>query len=216
MDKQFLPRVDDDERPRLKISDLKQCPIAQFKLWYGEAMDQEKTVEPNSMALATALPNGKPSVRYMLLKYYDHQKFVFFTNYESRKSSEMESNPRVAAAFYWPTSDRQVCIEGTVKRCDPAFNDQYFQTRDLPSKLAGIFSHQSAEMTEQQRDELAKKVKEEAQIKKEDLHAPQNWGGYEIYPERIEFWVGQKSRMHDRFLYEKTGEKEWKIKMLYP
>ena len=152
----------------------------------------------------------------MLLKYYDHSRFVFFTNYDSRKSQELLENPRVAAAFYWPTSDRQVRIEGTVKKCDPAFNDQYFQTRDLPSRLAGIYSHQSAECTPEEKDEYIKKVKEDVGKKKEDVHAPANWGGFEIIPDSIEFWVGQKSRMHDRFLYEKTGEKQWKIKMLYP
>ncbi len=216
METQFIPRTDDDDHGKLSPNDFDACPFTQFKLWYAEASVKEKNTEPNSMAIATVSEDGKPSVRYMLLKYYDDARFVFFTNYESRIGKELDANPRVSAAFYWPSLDRQVRIEGVVKKCDHAFNEQYFGTRDTRSKLATIYSHQSEELSVKEKEEFIKKVNEDVNKKLGDLHVPANWGGYEIIPDSFEFWVGQRSRMHDRFSYKKSGEKEWKKIMLYP
>ena len=216
MEKQFIPRLKESEdNLKLKMTDFDPNPFSQFKVWYAEALEQEKSIEPNAMVIATSNQEGRPSSRYVLMKYYDSTKFVFFTNYNSRKGQELSANPNIAALFYWPTLSRQIRIEGPVKKCDHAFNNEYFRTRDVQSRLAGLYSKQSSELTEQEKEEYKKRVIEDSEKLGDEVHAPENWGGFEIHPDYFEFWVGQKSRMHDRFVYEKQGD-EWRMKLLYP
>ncbi len=217
MEKQFMPRLKESEdHLKMNLGDLQADPFDQFKKWYTDALEFEKKTEPNAMVVSTATLDGQPSSRYVLLKYYDSTKFVFFTNYNSRKGKELSENPRISALFYWSTLDRQIRIEGVVKKTSSAFNDEYFQTRDLPSRLAGAYSKQSEELTELEKEAYVNKVKSDSENVGKEVHAPENWGGYEIQPTYFEFWVGQRSRMHDRFVYTKNEQGEWTIKMLYP
>lgn len=189
-------------------------PIAQFDHWFSEAMNSALP-EPNAMTLATATDDGKPSARIVLLKGFDHQGFVFYTNYESRKGQELDNNPQAALLFCWLELERQVRIEGTVERVSPAESKAYFQSRPRESQIGAWASPQSRVI--EGRFILEEKVQELATTFKHDevLPIPAFWGGYRVRPELIEFWQGRQSRLHDRIRYtrEKIG---WTIERLAP
>ncbi|MCB9317369.1 MAG: pyridoxamine 5'-phosphate oxidase [Lewinellaceae bacterium] len=189
-------------------------PIAQFDHWFSEAMNSALP-EPNAMTLATATDDGKPSARIVLLKGFDHQGFVFYTNYESRKGQELDNNPQAALLFCWLELERQVRIEGTVERVSPAESKAYFQSRPRESQIGAWASPQSRVI--EGRFILEEKVQELATTFKHDevLPLPAFWGGYRVRPELIEFWQGRQSRLHDRIRYtrEKIG---WTIERLAP
>ncbi|MCB0532187.1 MAG: pyridoxamine 5'-phosphate oxidase [Lewinellaceae bacterium] len=189
-------------------------PIAQFDHWFSEAMNSALP-EPNAMTLATATDDGKPSARIVLLKGFDHQGFVFYTNYESRKGQELDNNPQAALLFCWLELERQVRIEGTVERVSPAESKAYFQSRPRESQIGAWASPQSRVI--EGRFILEEKVQELATTFKHDevLPLPAFWGGYRVRPELIEFWQGRQSRLHDRIRYtrEKIG---WMIERLAP
>lgn len=188
-------------------------PIIQFRRWFAEALQAEQP-DPEAMTLSTATPDGRVAARIVLLKGCDERGFVFFTNYESDKSREMMANPRVALTFYWHTLHRQVRIEGVAERASPEESDEYFQTRPRGSQIGAWASPQSEEIAS--REELERRVAEiEEWFKDQPVSRPPFWGGFRVKPERMEFWQGRESRLHDRILYT-LRDGQWRISRLAP
>ena len=166
------------------------------------------------MVLATATPDGRPSARMVLLKGFDHQGFVFFTDYRSRKARELEANPRAALGVHWSELERQVRIEGSVTRTSLEESEAYYRTRPTGSRLGAWVSHQSRVIAS--REELEAGLREvERRFTGTEVPLPPDWGGYRVSPECFEFWQGRESRLHDRIRYLREGER-WRIERLSP
>lgn len=200
-------------RHSLDESDVDLNPFAQFDLWFQQALNAHLP-EPNAMALATATTDGKPSVRMVLLKGYDEHGFVFFTNYEGRKSVELMQNPKAALLFYWVELERQVRIEGVVEKTSRKDTEAYFQSRPLESKLGAWASRQSSVIPgrgvlEQKMTDLQEKYRDQ------EIPVPPTWGGFRIEPVVFEFWQGRANRLHDRIRYTLDGG-VWTIERLSP
>ncbi len=188
-------------------------PIDLFGQWFKAARDSGLFL-PESMALATASSEGVPSVRMVLLKAVDERGFVFYTNYESRKGSELESNPRAALCFHWAVLERQVRIEGRVERVSGQESKAYFDTRPRGSRIGAWASRQSEPLPS--REALEERVRRfEREHAGDDVPLPPFWGGYLLRPERIEFWQGKADRLHERLVFHRAGE-AWKTVRLYP
>ena len=191
--------------------DLKISPIEQFSLWFSQAVDAE-IIEPTAMSLATA--DDSIGIRTVLLKYFDEKGFVFFTNYESKKSRQIQKNPQAAILFPWLALERQVKIIGRVEKISNLESLKYFSSRPKDSQLGAWASEQSARISS--RSVL---IEQFASIKKKftkgDIPLPDFWGGYRVVPQSIEFWQGRANRLHDRFIYERQ-ESEWTINRLSP
>ena len=193
--------------------DLDSDPLRQFEHWFAEARDTGVQA-PESMALATAGPDGQPSARMVLLKHADESGFRFYTNYESRKGGELAANPRAALLFYWQQLGRQVRIEGRVERVPEEESDDYFRTRPLGSRLAAWASPQSRPLAG--RGELERLYAEAAaRFPGDEVPRPPNWGGFRLAPDTYEFWEHAESRLHDRIRYERDGH-AWKRERLAP
>jgi pyridoxamine 5'-phosphate oxidase len=195
---------------RLDVDTVDADPIAQFHAWFADA-EATGMKNVNAMTLATATRDGRPSARMVLLKAADARGFVFYTNYESRKSAELDDNPRAALLFYWVALDRQVRIEGAIERVSAAESDAYFASRPLESRLGAIASPQSRVIAT--REELAASV--EAARAAGDPARPATWGGYRVVPDALEFWQGQPNRLHDRIRYVR-GAVAWLRDRLAP
>ncbi len=198
----------------LDIPDLDKNPFKQFETWFNDAIQAEVS-EPNAMMLATVGSDMMPSVRAVLLKTFDEQGFVFFTNYKSKKAKQIEENPNAASLFSWIDMERQVKIEGSIEKISTADSLKYFLSRPKGSQIGAWVSHQSSIITsrsllEQKFDEIKRK------FVKGEVPFPDFWGGYIIKPVRIEFWQGGQDRLHDRFLYEKDENNSWTITRLAP
>jgi pyridoxamine 5'-phosphate oxidase len=168
-----------------------------------------------AMTLATATVDGKPSARLVLLKQADEHGFVFYTNYNSMKARELDSNPQAALVFYWPQLERQVRVEGKVERVSAAESDAYFKTRPRESQIGALASPQSEVIAS--RDTLQQNFDElEKLYEGREVERPEHWGGYRLYAERIEFWKGRPGRLHDRILYERQNDGTWSIARLAP
>lgn len=189
-------------------------PVRQFQSWYDEAVTAGIPMA-EAMTLATATADGKPSARMALLKLVDESGFVFYTNYQSRKARELEANPFAAMVFYWEPLERQVRVEGNVSRVSAAESDEYFQTRPRESQIGAIASPQSDVI--KSREALERRFRElEEDYSGQTIQRPNNWGGYRLTPERIEFWKGQPGRLHDRLCYELQPNGTWMISRLAP
>lgn len=189
-------------------------PIAQFKVWFEEILLEE--IEPTAMTLATVDEEGMPDVRIVLLKDIHEENFIFYTDYDSAKGHEIAQNKRVALNFFWAKSSRQVRIRGIAQKVSENMSEEYFTSRPLSSQLSAIVSHQSSVISS--REELEKEVAV-LMDKKANIKRPQNWGGYAVLPQQIEFWQGRDNRLHDRILYRKNVnefDKSWIIERLSP
>jgi pyridoxamine 5'-phosphate oxidase len=188
-------------------------PFALFDRWFTAACAVEK--DANAMSLATATVDGRPSIRTVLLKGYGADGFVFYTNYNSRKSREIAANPRVSLMFFWPAAERQVRIEGRAQRVSAAESDEYFATRPLESRLS-VYASRQSEPIESRR---ALDTQYEAASKRflnGRVPRPEWWGGYRVLAEDFEFWQGRVSRMHDRLRYSLQPEGSWRRDRLAP
>ncbi len=198
----------------LRRADLASDPIDQFRTWFDQARDLQ-VVEPNAMSLATVDPNGHPWLRTVLLKGFDSNGFVFFTNFGSRKAQHMETNPNVSLLLPWVSIQRQVAINGSVEKIPATQSLKYFITRPFGSQIGAWASRQSSVVSS--RSLLQAKLDEmKRKFKKGDVPLPSFWGGYRVQPSSIEFWQGGDNRIHDRFLYSKTGDGDWNLDRLSP
>ncbi len=188
-------------------------PFFLFDTWYKDAVGAGIYL-PEACALGTATPDGRPSVRYVLLKAYDERGLVFYTNYGSRKAAEMEANPHATLVFHWAILQRQIRLEGTVARISQAESEAYFHSRARGSQIGAWASHQSEPLPD--RKTLEDRVKKyEKEFQGNEVPLPPFWGGYRLAPAFMEFWQGRANRLHDRFRFVREGE-DWERKRLYP
>lgn len=203
----------DFSKQTLSEKDVNPNPILQFEKWFKEAVDAQVN-EPNAMTVCTATNDGKPSARILLLRNFNENGFVYYTNYHSRKGKEIAQNPHCALLFFWPELERQVRIEGSIEKQTTEESDVYFNTRPRTGKLGAWSSEQSAVIAN--REVLDKEYELfSAKFPGEQVPRPPHWGGYVVNPISIEFWQGRPSRMHDRILFTKTNG-SWKIERLSP
>ena len=201
-------------RAGLSEKDVAADPVEQFRRWFNEALSADLH-EPNAMTLSTATPDGRPSARVVLLKGFDERGFVFYTNYEGRKSRELEENPFCALVFYWGELERQVRVEGRAVRVAGEESDAYYEGRPRASRLGAWASEQSRAV--QDRGVLEDRLRELEDRFDEDVPRPPFWGGYRVEPETVEFWQGRENRLHDRLSYSRPGiPNEWEITRLQP
>ena len=189
-------------------------PIKQFGVWFAEAMKSE-LLDANAMTLATASRDGEPAARTVLLKGFDDSGFVFFTNYESAKARDLDANPRACLLIFWAELERQVRITGAVTKTSREESETYFQSRPFASRIGAIASAQSHPITDRAALE-ARYAELASQHADGNVPLPAFWGGYRVAPERIEFWQGRTSRLHDRLLYEKQADGAWARSRLAP
>ncbi len=198
----------------LNESDVDPDPFVQFGRWLQGAVEAN-LVEPNAMTLATASKDGLPSARLILLKSFDGNGFVFYTNYESQKGRELAENPNAALVFYWAELERQVRIAGTVSKVSREESEAYFNSRPAGSRLGAWASRQSRvissrEILEERLNELT------AEYQDREVPTPPFWGGYRLSPQTFEFWQGRPDRLHDRLRYIRQPESGWVIERLSP
>lgn len=200
------------ERDELDEAETLPDPTRQFAEWFEDAKRRD-VVEPNAMTLATVDAEGRPSTRVVLLKSFDADGLVFFTNYDSRKGADIDANPHVALQFFWPQLERVVRVEGRVAKVSAAESDAYFAVRPLDSRLGAWASPQSQVIAN--RAVLVKNAAAAAARFHGDVPRPDHWGGYRVAPERWEFWQGRRSRLHDRIRY-RLDEGSWIRERLAP
>ena len=199
------------EKSTLSDSLKNETPFTIFNEWFNDAINDDLIVEPNAMTLSTASQNNKPRNRVVLLKKFNEDGFIFFSNYNSSKGQEIAFNPNVCLSFFWPSQERQIIIQGSAKKIPSKESDDYFYSRPFESQVGAIVSNQSSVIPN--REFLEKKfieLKKSTKIKRPDF-----WGGYLVNPLRFEFWQGRKNRLHDRieFIFENNL---WKNNRLSP
>ncbi|MBK0383945.1 pyridoxamine 5'-phosphate oxidase [Pedobacter sp. SD-b] len=215
IDKKTIQNLRQDYRSAsLSEEDATESPYQLFEKWFTEALKAE-VLEPNAMTVATCNTNCIPSARIVLLKGFNEDGFVFYTNYESQKGKEIEQNPYAALVFFWGDLERQVRVEGVVEKVSEEESSNYFHSRPRGSQLGALTSPQSETIPNRQflADKLAKLEKE---YEDKEITKPENWGGYRVIPNRIEFWQGRSNRLHDRLAYVQEKDQSWKFERLAP
>ncbi len=224
--KRWLPAKDEIKDPKKAIAMIRReyqgiplnkesvdrNPFTQFENWFNDAVE-EVSVDANAMTLTTVSEDSRPSSRTVLLKEFDENGFVFYTNYKSRKGTHLQHNPYVSTTFYWADLMRQIHIEGKVEKVSDEQSAAYFKTRPVASQLGAWASSQSEEV--ESRAVLKEKMKEFEEKFGDNIPRPPHWGGFRIIPDRIEFWQGRLNRLHDRICYS-LEDGEWTIKRLSP
>lgn len=198
----------------LDREDLKVDPIEQFEEWFQYACETV-AMDPNAVSLSTVDSDNRPSSRTVLLKSFDQDGFVFYTNYDSNKARQIEANPNVAMLFFWSDAARQVRIRGRAERMSAAETLKYFTSRPRGSQIGAWVSAQSSVISS--RSLLESKFQEmKTKFKNKDVPLPSFWGGYRVVPDVIEFWQGRRNRLHDRFQYTRQDDGRWAIERLAP
>ncbi|KZE83611.1 pyridoxamine 5'-phosphate oxidase [Myroides marinus] len=204
------------EKSVLLEGNVDENPMMQFRKWFYEVEDFGGVDEVNAMTVSTIGLDGFPKSRVVLLKSYNEEGFVFYTNYNSEKGKAILANPHLCLSFFWPSAERQVIIKGIATKASATQSDNYFDSRPLGSRLGAIVSNQSEvipnhEVLEQAINKLEKEVTEDS------VKRPDNWGGFVVKPVSIEFWQGRANRLHDRIRYTLTEDGlDWKIERLAP
>lgn len=188
-------------------------PLVELEKWLDLAQSSAEIIEPMAMCISTVSPEGKPSSRFVLLRDLSPDGLTFFSNYESRKGRELQSNPFICATFWWPALEKQVRVEGVAVKTSKEVSDAYFHSRPRDSQVASAASPQS--QTIGSREELEALVSKLDEAMPTEVARPEHWGGFVIEPERFEFWQGREFRLHDRIVYEREGE-GWKMSRLAP
>ncbi|MFC5551826.1 pyridoxamine 5'-phosphate oxidase [Massilia aerilata] len=197
----------------LDEKDVADDPVQQFTRWFEEALKAEVN-EPNAMGVSTVDERGRPSSRIVLIKQFDERGFTWYTNYDSQKGKQLNGNAFASLLFFWSELERQVRIEGKVERTSAEESDKYFNSRPLKSRLSAIASQQSAPIAS--RADLEHNYEDVARQCGETPRRPDNWGGFRLVPERIEFWQGRRSRFHDRVVYTRQEDGSWTRQRLQP
>ena len=204
----------DYDQASLAESEVESDPIRQFRAWYDQAV-AAGLAEPNAMTVATSGRDGRPSARVVLMRGFDDRGFAFFTNYDSRKGSEIEANPFACCVFFWQAMERQVRVEGAVVRVPESESDEYFAGRPRMSKLGAWVSHQSGVVAGREVLETEMKALQD-RYPGDEVPRPPHWGGYRVVPDAVEFWQGRRSRLHDRLIYRRADAGGWKVERLSP
>ena len=202
------------EKGSLEISSVGNDPLLFFEKWFDQAQSNNSIEEANAFSLSTIGKDGFPKSRIVLLKSYDSDGFVFYTNYNSVKAKDILNSPKVGVSFYWPSLERQVIIKGTAFKVEGDISDKYFNSRPIGSRLGAIVSNQSQvipnrKILEEKLEYLKKNYKDKSPKR------PDNWGGFKISPISYEFWQGRSNRLNDRIIFYDLDEK-WTIKRLSP
>ena len=197
--------------------DTASDPFVLFETWFQQALDSRDVLEPNAMCLSTCTCDGKPSSRYLLMKSFNTNGVVFYSNYKSRKGKELEKNPNASILFFWPALHRQVRLEGTVTKLTDEKSTEYFKTRPKISQASASISKQSQIVSSRAEMESKLEVCLQKHVNSE-IPKPPNWGGYAMQPTYFEFWQGHTSRLHDRIIFRREGadEETWTVVRLYP
>jgi len=205
----------DYEKDQLDESTVDRDPFAQFQTWF-DAANAADVPEPNAMVVATASEDGRPSSRVVLMRGFDPRGFVFYTNYQSRKGSDLAANPFASCVWFWQGMERQVRVEGAVERVEATESDDYWRGRPRNSKLGAWISDQSEAV--ESRSSLEVEMEEiKKRFPNDEIPRPPHWGGYRIIPTVIEFWQGRRSRLHDRVVYRRPSvDAPWEIVRLSP
>jgi pyridoxamine 5'-phosphate oxidase len=203
------------EKAALVRDNLDENPLQQFRKWFHEVDDSDGIDEANAMSISTIGKDGFPKTRVVLLKSYNEEGFVFYTNYDSEKGKAILANPNVCLSFFWPITERQVIIKGRTEKVPAEVSNNYFSSRPLGSQLGAMASNQSRVIENRQvlEDELSAL---EERYRNQEPKRPENWGGFLVRPISIEFWQGRPNRLHDRFLFSLTDDYDWKIERLAP
>ena len=193
---------------------LHEDPVVQFEDWFRHACETVR-LDPNAMSISTVDEQNRPSSRTVLLKYFDKKGFVFFSNFESRKSREIAANPHVALLFLWSDAARQVRVSGTAEKIPTSETLKYFVSRPRGSQIGAWVSAQSSVISSRALLETEfQKLKDK--FRNKEVPLPSFWGGYRVVPDQIEFWQGRRNRLHDRFEYTKQDDGSWEIRRLAP